>query len=127
MHASAVLYAQYPDTVASFYAAVIGFTTVTRDDEHIQLELPTFELVVLRMPDEIARNVTIESPPVRRTNAAIKLVLFVEDMAAVRAAVALHGGVMNGPSREWVYNDCTVCDDADPEGNVVQFRARRCR
>lgn len=120
--AGAVLYAKDLDRVAAFYSAVLGFEPAARDDEHVLLESPAFQLVVLRMPSHIAATIQIPVPAVRRANAAVKLVFFVPSLAGVRAAAAARGGAMNGADTEWLFNRWKVCDGIDPEGNVIQCR-----
>jgi predicted enzyme related to lactoylglutathione lyase len=122
--AAAVLYAKDMDRVAAFYAAVLGLETAGRDDEHVLLESPAFQLVVLRIPSHIASTIQIAVPAVRRANAAVKLVFFVPRIADVRAAAEARGGVLNGAETEWLFNGWKVCDGLDPEGNVIQFRER---
>ena len=88
------------------------------------LETPGFQLVVVRIPAEIAASMTITAPPTRRANAAIKPVFFVPSIAAVRAAVDGLGGILNSSDQEWSFQGFKVCDGLDPEGNVIQFRER---
>jgi hypothetical protein len=122
LRAGAVLYSKDPALVASFYAAVLGLTPAEHDEEHVRLESPGFELVVRTMPSHIAATIHITAPPVRRAEAAVKLVFFVPSIATVRTAAETHGGVLNGVEKEWLYNGVKVCDGLDPEGNVLQFR-----
>ncbi len=122
--AGAVLYAQNMECLAAFYSGVLGLETLARDDEHVLLESPAFQLVVLQIPGHIASTVQITVPPVRRTNAAVKLVFFVSSIADVRASAEARGGVMNAADKEWLFDGWKVCDGLDPEGNVVQFRER---
>jgi len=118
----AVLYAKDVTRVAAFYSTVLGLETAGHDDQHILLESPGFQLVVLRIPDRIASDIEIATPPVRRATAAVKLVFFVPHLADVRASVAAGGGVMNPRDSEWSFDGFIVCDGLDPEGNVIQFR-----
>lgn len=117
-----MLYAKDMDRVVAFYAALLGFETAGRDEEHVRLESPAFQLVVLRMPSRIASTMQITVPPARRDNMAIKLVFFVPSIATVRASAPALGGILNGARKEWLFNGCKVCDGIDPEGNVIQFR-----
>ncbi len=119
----AVLYAQDLDRVAAFYSAVLGLETAGRDDEHVVLESPGFQLVVLRSRGQ-ASTAPIAVPPVRRADAAFKPVFFVPSIAQVRASAETLGGVLNGPEKEWRFDGWKVCDGLDPEGNIVQFRER---
>jgi catechol 2,3-dioxygenase-like lactoylglutathione lyase family enzyme len=118
----AVLFAKSPDRVAAFYSVVLGLSEASRDDDHILLESPGFQLVVHRIMVEgsAAREITV--PPARRATAAFKPVFFVPSISRLRGVVEEHGGVMEPADREWSFNGVTVCDGLDPEGNVIQFR-----
>lgn len=120
--AGAVLYAMDMDHVAAFYSAVLGLETAARDEEHVLLESPSFQLVVLRIPSHIAATIQITVPPARRANAAVKLVFFVPSIAEARASAEAQGGILNRADTEWLFNGWKVCDGLDPEGNVIQFR-----
>jgi predicted enzyme related to lactoylglutathione lyase len=119
-----VLFAKDMDRVAAFYAAVLGFKITGRDAKHVRLESDAFQLVVHALPDDIAVSITIATPPVPREDAAIKLVFFVLSIAEVRRLVAANGGVMDDADQEWSLDGWKVCDGVDPEGNVIQLRAR---
>ena len=123
-HAAAVLYAKDLNKVAAFYAALPGFAAVDRDAEHVRLESPAFQLVVLQIPRHLASTVHVTVPPARRSDLAVKLVFFVPNIAAVRALAPALGGALNGPDKEWSFNGSKVSDGLDPEGNVIQFRER---
>lgn len=118
----AVLFANRVDQVASFYSGVLGLTEAHRDDDHILLESPGFELVVHRIPAHAATPPEAAQPPVRRGAAAFKPVFFVSSLASVRELAPAHGGTMEPPEKEWTFNGVLVCDALDPEGNVIQFR-----
>jgi hypothetical protein len=120
--AGAVLYAKDMNYVADFYSEVLGLKAADRDAKHVVLESKSFQLVVLRSPSHIASTMEIAVPPVRRANAAVKLVFFVPSIAEVRASAAARDGVLNAAEKEWLFNGWRVCDGLDPEGNVVQFR-----
>ena len=118
----AVLFAKDLERVATFYSAVLGLDEASRDDDHILLESPGFQLVVHR----IIGNGTVESgsggQPGRRAGAVFKPVFFVPSISRLRSAATPLGGVMDPVDREWSFNGVTVCDGLDPEGNVIQFR-----
>ena len=118
----AVLYAKNIDRVAAFYSAVLGMEEEARDADHVVLESPAFQLVVLQIPSEVASTIEITVPPKRRAMAAVKPVFFVSTLADVRAAVEAFGGVMSSSDTEWWFQGFKVCDGLDPEGNVIQFR-----
>ena len=118
----AVLYAKDVQRVAVFYSAVAGLQTAGGDDDHVVLESPHVQLVVVRIPNEIASSIEITTPPARRTRTPVKLVFFVPRLAAARASAEAHGGGMNPADTEWSFQGSLVCDGYDPEGNVIQLR-----
>jgi catechol 2,3-dioxygenase-like lactoylglutathione lyase family enzyme len=118
----AVLYAKDVDRVVAFYSAVLELPAADRNDDHVVLESPGFQLVVLHIPPDIASTIVITVPPTRRVNAAIKLVFFVPSIARARASAGACGGVLNPADKEWSFQGFKVCDGLDPEGNVIQLR-----
>jgi len=122
----AVLFAKRLEHVAAFYANVLGLREANRDDDHILLESPGFQLVVHRIPgmhpDHAATTVVASEPATRRASAAFKPVFFVQSLARVRAIATAHGGTMEPEDKEWSFQGVAVCDALDPEGNVIQFR-----
>ena len=124
-HAGAVIYAKEPKRVAAFYEHVANMRVCHADSHYIELESNSFQLVVLQMPKGIAETVIVESPPVRREDGAIKLVLFIQSIAHARASAVQLGGALNDSEREWQFQGATVCDGYDPEGNVFQLRQQQ--
>ena len=117
----AVLFAGRLDQVAAFYANVLGLREANRDDDHILLESPGFQLVVHRIPAHSA-DMEAAAPTARRARAVFKPVFFVESLATVRSIANAHQGNMEARDKEWSFNGTVVCDAMDPEGNVIQFR-----
>jgi catechol 2,3-dioxygenase-like lactoylglutathione lyase family enzyme len=107
--------------VATFYSNVLGLNEVHRDDDHILLESPVFQLVVHRIPGPSATTSDLPKPS-RRGDAAFKPVFFIPDLTRARTVTQAHGGTMEPRHKEWSFNGTTVCDAVDPEGNVIQFR-----
>jgi len=120
----AVLFARSLDQVAAFYSSVLGLHEANRDDDHILLESPGFQLVVHRIVNR-AEAAERSGPPARRASAAFKPVFFVQSLAEVRAAAKTHGGALEPRRKEWSFDGVLVCDGLDPEGNVIQFRETR--
>jgi catechol 2,3-dioxygenase-like lactoylglutathione lyase family enzyme len=118
----AVLFATRLDQVATFYANVLDLSEANRDDDHILLESPGFQLVVHGIPWHTAATIEDGEPPVRRATAAFKPVFFVQDLASVRTIANAHGGTLEPREKEWRFNGVVVCDALDPDGNVIQFR-----
>ena len=120
--AAAVVYAKHLPAMRAFYAHAIGLEETHAEPDHAVLESPAFELVLLSVPEPVAASIEIASPPARRTQTPIKLVFFVENIAAVRAAAMELGGEVNAVERTWQFRGHAVCDGHDPEGNVFQLR-----
>ena len=118
----AVLFARDLERVATFYTAVLGLDETNRDDDHILLESPGFQLVVHRIVGEGAARSGSGDQPSRRVGAAFKPVFFVPSISRLRSVATRLGGVMEPADREWSFHGATVCDGSDPEGNVIQFR-----
>ncbi|HEX4825799.1 MAG TPA: VOC family protein [Candidatus Polarisedimenticolaceae bacterium] len=118
--AGAVLYAKDVDRVASFYAGVAGLS-LRAEAGHAELHAPGFRLVVVKIPDAIARTISIASPPAPRESTPIKLVFPVASLDEARAAASRLGGAMNAAEKEWRDEGCRVCDGHDPEGNLFQL------
>lgn len=118
----AVLYAKRVERVSPFYAGCCGLKFAHSEDDHVVLESPALQLVILAIPESIAAAISVTAPPARRETTPIKLVFHVESIDAVREAAASLGGGLNGPKHEWYFQGGKACDGHDPEGNVVQFR-----
>src|SRR5215203_6851679 len=121
----AVLFAQNLDRVATFYSVMLGLAESNRDDDHIVLESPGFQLVVHRITTGKSTAGGITVPPARRAAAAFKPVFFVPSISRLRGVAQTHGGVMEAADHEWSFNGVRVCDGLDPEGNVIQFREHK--
>lgn len=120
--AGAVLYVKDIDKARAFYSMVAGLVLTSSEHDNVVLESPSFQLVLLAIPERIALEIEISSPPVLRENNAIKLVFFVSSISAARAVAVDFHGQLNPSEREWTFQGHRVCDGFDPEGNVVQFR-----
>ncbi len=99
--AGAVIYVKNLISVSKFYGEVAGLDKTHVESDHVVLESATLQLVILSIPKDIAALITIATPPARRTEAPIKLVFSVPDLAASRETVAKFGGELNPPEREW--------------------------
>ena len=120
--AGAVLFAKHVARVQAFYQAVANLAVEHAEADHVVLASPAFQLVILKIPEQIASAIEIASPPRRRAETPIKLVFEVASIAAARESARLQGGELNPPDLEWTFQGYRVCDGHDPEGNVVQFR-----
>ena len=120
-----VIYAKDTKRVATFYEHVASMRVCRTAEDHVVLESGPFQLVVVRIPERIAKTITIESPPARRENGVIKPLFYVENIAHAREVAVKYGGALNGAGREWRFDGATVCDGCDPEGNVYQLRQQQ--
>jgi predicted enzyme related to lactoylglutathione lyase len=121
----AVLYVKNVAQVSAFYSGVLSLDIAHSEKDHVVLELPTFQLVVLAIPEDIGVSIEIAVPPIRRSDTPIKLIFYVESIGTARSAAARLGGELNPPECEWEFQGYRVCDGYDPEGNIVQFRENR--
>jgi len=117
----AVLFAKSLDALYAFYANVVGFDIVDREDDHATLELGDFRLVIVQAPKAIRDTIEITDPPTPRSNTPIKLV-FTASIDQVRKLAGQFGGAMNAPETEWKLGDVRVCDGHDAEGNIFQIK-----
>jgi len=118
----AVIYAKDYKALANFYEMVAGLTHCEADGEYVLLEAPSFQLVILKIPERIAANITIEKPPRKRENTPIKLFLNVSSIENARKTAKGLGGELNGAEKEWKFHGVKRCDGIDLEGNVFQLQ-----
>ncbi len=118
----AVLFAKDLPRLAKFYEGLLSMTIVVAEIDHIVLESDVFRLVLHAIPKQIAKSITITSPPTRRTDIPVKLMFPVPSIADARTKAAALGGKLNPKSKEWEARGFRACDGNDPGGNIVQFR-----
>jgi len=118
----AVIYAKDHRVLAKFYEHVAGLTQREANEEYILLDAPSFQLVVLQIPDRLAANITIDKPPRKRESTPIKLFLNVSSIEKARQAAKLMGGELNSVEKEWTFRGIKRRDGIDPEGNVFQVQ-----
>lgn len=124
----AVLFAKDYVSLTRFYVEAMGLTLRERRDDHAVLACEGFSLVVHQIPADIAARVTIDSPPRRREQGAIKLCFAVDSLERVRRSVVKLGGLVDPPDTEWTDEERITCKGHDPEGNVFNvfvYRERR--
>ncbi|MGH8227187.1 MAG: VOC family protein [Steroidobacteraceae bacterium] len=116
-----MLYAKDLERLAAFYSAVAGLQITSRQESFCVLGSPSAQLMIVQIPTQIAATIAIETPPIRRERASIKLVFSIENLEESRAKAAELGGELNPSNREWEFEGAKVCDGHDPEGNVFQL------
>jgi predicted enzyme related to lactoylglutathione lyase len=119
-----VLFAKNKKRVSAFYQATLGLQATESESSHDLLQGDTYEIVVHSIPRKIAAGITIATPPMPRTQNAIKPTFVVRSLDAVRVAADKTGGFLKPADGAWHIRGCTVLDGHDPEGNQVQFKQR---
>jgi hypothetical protein len=101
----------------SFYAEGFGLVedSDASTDGFVVLTGPGTRLALHGLPDNVAARITIDDPPVVRSDTALKLLFATPDVAAARALLTGLGAQMFEPG-----GDGSV-DGADPEGNVFRI------
>lgn len=118
--AGVLIYAKHRDALANFYGQVLGMQQLHRDEHLTVMESPQLQLVIHAIPEAIASQVNIASPPVRREDVALKFFATVPSIAeAAGAAGALGGQVFD---ERWQGPGFAICNAMDCEGNVFQLR-----
>ena len=120
-NSAAVLFTIKMGSIAHFYEQVIGMRIHRTESDHVVLDKDGFRLTVHQIPDEYAANIRIAVPPKVREISAIKLSLPVASISAARLVAARLGGRVYDADREWEYEEATICDGWDPDGNVFQL------
>jgi len=118
----AVLYAKDVARLAEFYSAVAHLDVESMQAGFAVLGRPPSQVVIVRIPQRLADEIDLSTPPLPREATPIKLVFAVDDIAGARRRAAERGGVIHAVDREWEFEDVRVCDGCDPEGNVFQIR-----
>lgn len=110
------------DHVRRFYERAFGWTVHTGSDGFVVLSADgdpgTPGVALHRLPDGVARQISVRQPPARRADAAIKLCFHTDALHDLRARILLNGGVVDAP---WTHEGRVYCDCTDPEGNVIQL------
>jgi predicted enzyme related to lactoylglutathione lyase len=118
----AVLYAKDLERIAQFYASVVAIDIERIEKGFAVLGSGPSQLVIVRIPDQIADTIEIAAPVKPREETPLKLVFAVDDIARARGRAAELGGVVKAPEHEWKFEGARVCDGHDPEGNIFQVR-----
>jgi len=116
------VYAKDLDRLSSFYEAVADLRAVHREPSLVVLQAADgVQLLVHAIPEAIARDILIQSPPERRDEVALKFFLTVPRLDAAQAAALPRGGRLF-EQECWTGPGFRVCNAMDPEGNVFQLR-----
>lgn len=114
------IYAKDLERLVVFYASIAGMSRLHETEELVVLESPDMQLLIHRIPPEIAAGITIKSPPEHREHTALKFFFTVPSLADARTEAACLGGEVFAQS--WQGPGFVVCNACDPEGNLFQVR-----
>lgn len=117
------VYAKDMQSLANFYASVLGLGRAHSEASLIVLASAQFQLLVHAIPEHIAAEIIITVPPEHREEAALKFFFTVPSIAQARSRAASLGGEVF--SETWSGPEFIVCNACDPEGNIFQLRERR--
>jgi len=114
------VYAKDMDRVAAFYEGLAGMLRLHATDDLVVLQSPDIQLLVHRIPAQIAEGIVISAPPRRRDETALKFFFTVRSIAAATALAQQLGGLVY--PEQWRGPGFLVNNACDPEGNVFQVR-----
>jgi predicted enzyme related to lactoylglutathione lyase len=112
-----LLYVKDLPRMTAFYRDALQLATLPdrSSDGWTELDAGGATIGLHAIPEHIARDIEITSPPAAREEGAMKLIFGVEDVESARARLTAHGAVMF-EGTPW-----GACDGLDPEGNVFQI------
>ena len=114
------VYAVDATRVARFYQNVVGMEILHERGDLIVLQSPDIQLLVHKIPAAIANGISIEVPPIRRENTALKFFFTVQSLDSARNSAGEYNGEIFNET--WDGPGFIACNGIDPEGNVFQIR-----
>jgi predicted enzyme related to lactoylglutathione lyase len=108
--------------LAVFYETVLGVDRLDESSGDIRLMNERDEVLIHSIPEKIAKDIEITSPPAPRENSPVKPVFDVVSLERALGNVEATGGVITG--RGFSLDGLTRRDVLDPDGNVIQLRCR---
>lgn len=122
MKLAAVMYAKDLDRLVEFYAALgLAIDEIEHGDFAV-LSGAQVELAIVQIPDNIASEIEISTPPRARSRIPIKLAFSVPSIDDALGSVQPLGGRIEGSGTRWQFQRHAIQDAVDPEGNVFQLR-----
>ena len=119
---AAVMYAKDLQRIVVFYTALGLKVDEAQPGGYAVLTGPELELSIVQIPQDIASNIEISSPPQARERTPIKLAFMVSSIDETLEATRLLGGRVKDGSKRWQFRGHAIQDAIDPEGNVYQLR-----
>ena len=120
----ATIFAKDLPGMAAFYSEVLGMRRERQDENYAMLEQERFQLIVHRIPPQIAAGIEIAEPPVRREGAAVRLDFSVASVARSRLSARRLGGDIDELPPAWAARSAGFYLGFDPEGNVFGISER---
>ena len=114
------VYAVDATRVARFYQNVVGMEILHEREDLIVLQSPDIQLLVHKIPAAIANGISIEVPPIRRENTALKFFFTVQSLDSARNSAGEYNGEIFNET--WDGPGFIACNGIDPEGNAFQIR-----
>ena len=121
----AVLFVKDLGSAAPFYIGALGMMRVSGDEDHVILDCGGFELVLHRIPKQIADTIVITQPPVRRMWAATRLDFPVASVKDSRKLARSLGGDIDDAPPPWADRNADFFFGYDPEGNQFGVSERK--
>jgi hypothetical protein len=122
MMSSLVIFSIDVGRLATFYEAILEVRPTVEPSGDIRLVGGGEEVLIHSIPQAIARNIEISSPPKARDGFPMKPVFNVDSLGEVLEVVEANGGVLT--DNRFTFDGLTRHDVLDPDGNVVQLRGR---
>ena len=119
---AAVIYAKDLERMAEFYTALGLKVDESQPGDYAVLTGRDVELSIIQIPQAIASQIEISSPPQARERTPIKLAFVVSSIDETLAATRLLDGRIKDGSTRWQFRGHAIQDAIDPEGNVYQLR-----
>jgi hypothetical protein len=116
------LYAKSLARLAEFYAALGLTVDESVPGDYVVLTGAQMELSIVQIPEHIASQIQLSSPPQARESTPLKLVFVVSSIDETLAATRVLGGREKSGSKRWQFRGHAIQDAVDPEGNVYQLR-----
>ena len=117
-----VIYAKDKDKVANFYKRVLNLETVAEELGFALLQAGSVEIAVVLIPEHVAIEIEIASPPKVREDTPFKPWFLVQNFERTRVAAVGAGGQLKPANTAWRWRGAVYLDGWDPEGNVFQLR-----
>ena len=115
-----LVFAKDLEKLVAFYRDAFAMTRRdTSDPGYVEMTVGgAVALTIHALPPDIARSITVSTPPAWRDESALKICFATTDLAAGRQRIVDLGG----QAKEiWSWDGRSLCECTDPEGNVIQL------